>query len=128
MRRRENVNSATSNSSGFLSSSSTSLAWVLALLFTLTALLVGVVGYRFLEGLTWIDSFLNAANILAGMGPVSPLKNFSAKLFAGIYALFSGLVFIAWVSIVLSNSLHILVQRFGIDLPAPHLRRRNRRV
>ena len=56
------------------------------------SLLVGMCGYRLLEGMPWIDAYLNAAMILSGMGPVGELHTWGGKLFAGLYALYSGLV------------------------------------
>lgn len=55
------------------------------------ALLAGVSGYHYIEGLGWVDAFLNAAMILGGMGPVNELHTDAGKIFAGSYALFSGL-------------------------------------
>lgn len=62
------------------------------------ALSIGVLGYRFIAELPWIDALLNASMILGGMGPVAELKSDAAKLFASVYALFSGLVFIMVVA------------------------------
>jgi hypothetical protein len=64
------------------------VAWVLALLAI--SLSIGMVGYVFLEGLSWIDAFLNSAMLLGGMGPVNPPQTFSGKLFAGLFALYAG--------------------------------------
>ena len=55
---------------------------------------VGMLGYGHFEGLPWIDGFLNSAMLLGGMGPVNPPLTAAGKLFAGIYALYAGLVFI----------------------------------
>jgi hypothetical protein len=52
---------------------------------------IGVLGYHFFAHLNWIDSLLNASMILGGMGPVDPLPTNAAKIFASLYALFSGL-------------------------------------
>jgi hypothetical protein len=49
---------------------------------------VGILGYHYIAGLSWIDSLLNASMILGGMGPVDPLKTNAAKIFASCYALF----------------------------------------
>ena len=57
----------------------------------------GIVGYHYIAGLSWIDSLLNASMILGGMGPVDPVKTEAAKIFASLYALFSGLVFVGIV-------------------------------
>ena len=63
-----------------------------ALAFTLVVAswLVGILGYRILEEMPWIDAVLNAAMILGGMGPVNPLHTDAGKLFASFYAPFSG--------------------------------------
>ncbi len=45
----------------------------LALVIILASLGLGVAGYRCFERLSWLNAFINAAMILAGMGPVSPL-------------------------------------------------------
>ncbi len=76
-------------------------------LVILTACLgFGMLGYRHFEGLSWIDAFLNASMILSAMGPVAPLKTDAGKLFAGVYALFSGLAFITTAGIALAPAVH----------------------
>ena len=90
------------------------LLWhcVFALFVIACALVIGILGYHFLDGLSFLDSFLNASMILGGMGPVNELHSSSAKLFAGFYALFSGLFFVGAVSIIIfpiaHRFLHIL--------------------
>ena len=56
------------------------------------SLLAGMCGYHYLESMEWIDAFANAAMILSGMGPLEPVKTWNGKLFAGLYALYSGLI------------------------------------
>src|SRR5471030_1249046 len=63
----------------------------------LLALGLGVVGYRVTEHMSWLDAFANASMILSGMGPLGTLGTRAGKLFAGCYALFSGLAFITLV-------------------------------
>ena len=70
---------------------------------------IGMVGYATLGGLGWLDAFLNAAMILSGMGPVDHMQSAPAKLFAGLYALFSGLVFVGLVGLVLAPWVHRLM-------------------
>jgi len=79
------------------------------------ALGIGIIGYHWTAGLTWIDSLLNASMILGGMGPVNPLTSDGAKLFASFYALFSGLVFIVVTGILLGPVVHRIMHRFHID-------------
>jgi hypothetical protein len=70
---------------------------------------IGTLGYHRLGQLPWVDAFLNASMILGGMGPVDPLKPTSAKLFAALYALFSGLVFIAVMGVVVAPWVHRMI-------------------
>jgi hypothetical protein len=80
----------------------------------LGSLAVGICGYHYLDGLPWIDSLLNASMILAGMGPVDPLKTDAGKIFASIYALYSGLALIAVVGLLLAPVIHRLLHKFHI--------------
>jgi hypothetical protein len=79
------------------------------------SLYVGMAGYRYLEGLSWLDSFMNAAMILAGMGPVATIQNAGAKLFAGLYALYSGLALILITGIVFGPVVHRLLHYFHLE-------------
>ena len=87
----------------------------LALAVLVLSLGIGMVGYRQLEGLPWLDAFLNAAMLLGGMGPVDLPKTASGKLFAGAYALYAGLVFIVMAALVPSPVLHRVLHRFHWD-------------
>jgi len=87
---------------------------LLALFLIGVALEIGVLGYHFLGGLSWIDSLLNASMILGGMGPVDPLHSSAAKVFASGYALFSGLAFIGIASLIIAPFAHRLLHRFHI--------------
>jgi len=79
-------------------------------------LLVGVLGYRAFEGMAWIDAFLNAAMLLGGMGPVPPeLHTQSGKVFAGLFALYSGLVVLAAASILIAPVFHRIIHRFHLE-------------
>jgi len=91
----------------------THLLWATALL--VASLAVGVVGYVTLEGLPWIDAFLNAAMLLGGMGPVNPPESFGGKLFAGLFALYAGLVFIVTAALLFTPLLHRLMHHFHWD-------------
>lgn len=78
------------------------------------ALSIGMVGYHQIAGLPWIDSFQNAAMILAGMGPVAQMTTTAAKLFAGLYAIFCGLSLITIMGIVLAPILHRVMHRLHL--------------
>jgi hypothetical protein len=70
------------------------------------ALGIGIVGYHLTEKMTWLDSFANASMILSGMGPLGTLQSRAGKMFAGCYALFSGLAFITVTGLILSPFVH----------------------
>ena len=79
------------------------------------SLLVGMAGYAGFEGMAWIDAFANASMILSGMGPLEPVKSVGGKLFAGCYALYSGLVLIFATGILLAPVVHRLLHQFHIE-------------
>jgi hypothetical protein len=76
---------------------------------------IGVLGYHYLGPLGWVDSILNAAMILGGMGPVNSLDTNAAKLFAAGYALFSGVIFLVAVATLFSPVVHRVAHRFHLD-------------
>ena len=82
------------------------------------ALFIGMWGYHVFEKMTWIDSFANASMILSGMGPFGPLTTNAGKLFAGLYALFSGLFFILIMGITLAPVMHRVFHEFHLALKA----------
>ena len=86
-------------------------AWALLPLAAAT-LAIGMAIYHFVEGLGWPDSFLNSAMLLGGMGPVNPIRTEGGKLFAGFYALYSGLVFLIAAGILGAPVVHRLLHRF----------------
>jgi hypothetical protein len=79
------------------------------------SLVVGIVGYRRLLGLSWIDAFVNAAMILSGMGPLASPQTVGAKLFAGLYALYSGLAVLAIAGIIFAPVLHRFLHYLHAD-------------
>jgi TRAP-type C4-dicarboxylate transport system permease small subunit len=88
---------------------------VIALGMIVIALLIGIAGYHYLAGFNLIDSLLEASMILGGMGPIKELPNDAAKIFASIYALFSGLLLIAMMGIILSPVIHRVMHKFHVD-------------
>ncbi len=79
------------------------------------SLCIGTLGYHLFEGLRWIDSLLNASMILGGMGPVDTLHTAGGKLFASIYALYSGIVFLVSVGVLIAPIFHRFLHRFHIE-------------
>ena len=84
------------------------------------SLLIGMLGYRITEGMDWLDAFLNASMILGGMGPVDAMHTTSGKLFAGVYALYSGLVLVGTAGLLLTPFLHRLLHRFHLEGSGRH--------
>jgi hypothetical protein len=79
------------------------------------ALLIGMAGYHIFENMGWIDSFANASMILSGMGPLGELKTTIGKIFAGCYALFSGVAFLTSVGIVFTPIFHRFIHKFHLE-------------
>jgi hypothetical protein len=79
------------------------------------SLAMGMIGYHRLFLLSWIDSFVNASMILSGMGPLAEPHTTGAKVFAGLYALFSGLAVLAIAGIMLAPAIHRFLHYLHID-------------
>lgn len=92
-----------------------SLSALIGLSLIGVSLLIGMLGYHGLEQLSWLDSFLNASMILGGMGPMWSPQTDAGKLFAGLYALYSGLAVLVIVGITFAPVVHRLLHRFHAD-------------
>ena len=88
---------------------------VAACLLIAGSLVGGMWGYHQFESESWLDAFADAAMILSGMGPLSPLHTPEGKVFAGCYALYSGLVLIAASSLILAPVLHRFLHSMHVD-------------
>ena len=87
----------------------------LAVAIVIGSLGLGMAGYHGFENLSWLDAFLNAAMILSGMGPVAPIQTSAGKLFAGCYALFSGLALVTTVAVIFAPIFHRFLHKFHLD-------------
>lgn len=87
----------------------------LALILIGVALGIGMLGYHVLENMNWIDSFANASMILSGMGPLGELKTSAGKIFAGCYALFSGVAFLTSIGVVFAPVFHRFLHKFHLE-------------
>ncbi|RPI72830.1 MAG: two pore domain potassium channel family protein [Ignavibacteriales bacterium] len=76
------------------------------------SLFLGMIGYHYYEELPWLDAFLNSAMLLGGMGPVDSPQTNGGKLFAGLYALYAGLVFLIAASLIVAPALHRMLHLF----------------
>ncbi len=90
-------------------------SFTLSLALILLSLLGGMAGYHHFEAMPWIDAFVNAAMILSGMGPIGTLQTWNGKAFAGMYALYSGLVLILAMGIVIAPIVHRVLHRFNLE-------------
>jgi hypothetical protein len=82
------------------------------------SLFIGMAGYHYFEGFSWLDSLVNASMILGGMGPVNPLQTTAGKLFASFYALYSGMVFLIAAGVVFAPVFHRVMHHFHLDTEA----------
>ena len=82
------------------------------------SLVLGIIGYHTFEGLSWIDSLVNAAMILGGMGPVNQLDTTAGKVFASFYALYSGIVFLVTAGVLFAPLIHRFLHRFHLQQEA----------
>src|SRR6266404_4332509 len=93
------------------------MAKAIGLWFALTGagLGIGMAGYAAFEGMSLADSYVNAAMILSGMGPMGELKTTAGKIFAGSYAIFSGLLLIIATGFVLAPIFHRILHHFHVE-------------
>lgn len=89
---------------------------IYGVLFIAFSLVIGAVGYHHYGNIGWVDSFYNAAMICAGMGPVTELNSDSAKIFATIYAIYSGVAFLTSVGVIFAPLIHRLLHRLHAPL------------
>lgn len=76
---------------------------------------IGILGYHFFENLSWLDSLLNASMILGGMGPVNSLNTTGGKIFASVYALFSGIIFLVAAGVMVAPVVHRILHRMHLN-------------
>lgn len=91
---------------------------IFALLLIGVSLAIGMAGYRLTEHMSWLDSYLNAAMLLGGMGPVAPLHTEAGKFFAGSYALYCGLVVVITAGVILAPILHRVLHAIHLESEA----------
>jgi hypothetical protein len=88
---------------------------LLALLFILISLIIGIGGYMLFADLNFVDALLNASMILGGMGPVDAMPNTASKYFASFYALFSGITFLSTVVVLIAPIVHRVMHKFHLE-------------
>jgi hypothetical protein len=86
--------------------------WVI---LTILGLAIGIAGYAEFEGMSFVDAYVNAAMILSGMGPLGELKTTAGKIFAGSYAILSGLIIVIATGFILAPIFHRILHRFHVE-------------
>lgn len=92
----------------------------IGLILIIIAVSVGALGYHFIEGLAWVDAFLNASLILSTMGLAIPPVTYGGKIFSAFYALFSGLIFVTIMGVVFAPIAHRFLHKFHAQDRARH--------
>lgn len=90
--------------------------FVAGFIFLAFSLLIGVIGYHHYFNISWVDSLYNASMILTGMGPVNIAPDDAAKIFASIYAIYSGVAFLTGAAIILSPVAHRFLHKLKLDI------------
>ncbi len=85
------------------------------MILTIVGLAIGIAGYAEFEGMSFVDAYVNAAMILSGMGPMGELKTTAGKIFAGSYAILSGLIIVIATGFVLAPIFHRVLHRFHVE-------------
>jgi hypothetical protein len=88
---------------------------LIGLLLIGVSLYAGMLGYHGIVGLGWIDAYENAAMILSGMGPLAQPATVAGKIFAGTYALFSGVAVLIIAGVIFAPVVHRFLHRLHAD-------------
>ncbi|OLY94857.1 hypothetical protein BUE76_14425 [Cnuella takakiae] len=93
------------------------VAWnfAVAMGILMNCIIIGVLGYHYLAGSSWIDAFHNSSMLLSGMGPVITIESYSGKIFSSLYALFSGIVFVTTMGFILAPSIHRFFHKLHLE-------------
>ncbi len=91
-----------------------------AIILIMICLVMGMAGYVSFAHLDWVAAFQNASMILSGMGEIDPMPDDQSRIFSGVYALFSGVVFISTVAVMLAPAAHRLLHILHLESDDPH--------
>jgi len=89
--------------------------FIYAFVLIIISLFLGMVGYKYFAQLDWVSSFYNASMILTGMGPADELHSNGAKIFAGCYSIFSGVIFLGTVAVMFAPIVHRFLHRIHLE-------------
>lgn len=90
--------------------------FLVAIVIIVFSLGIGILGYWYFFDLNFADSLINASMILTGMGPVDRAETDAAKIFASIYAIYSGVAFLTSVAVLFSPLFHRFLHKFHLDI------------
>jgi hypothetical protein len=88
---------------------------LMGLSLSVFALGIGMIGYRVIENLSWVDAFFNASMIVTGMGPTAQVQSDAGKIFSGLYAIFAFIVYVSNLGIILAPVAHRILHHFHLD-------------
>jgi hypothetical protein len=88
---------------------------LIGLAIVVSVLTFGMIGYHYVENISWVDAYLESAMIFAGMGAIHPIQTTGGKIFAGSYALLSAFTLILPITIVLLPILHRFLHKFHLE-------------
>lgn len=89
---------------------------LLAMAFIAFSLLIGVLGYLWMEGdAHWHDVTLNMAMIASGIGPIMLPETIHGKVFLALYGAYISVVFVAVLGLVIAPILHRILHVFHLD-------------
>lgn len=91
------------------------LFFMYAVSLIIISLIIGMIGYKYIGHMDWVSAFYNAALILAGMGPANELTTDGAKIFGGVYSLFSGVIFLSTVAVMFAPLVHRFLHRIHLE-------------
>ena len=87
-----------------------------AIILIVMSLLGGMAGFHYTGGYGLVESFSQAALLLGGEGPSGAYPNDPTRIFAGIYALYSGLTYIVLSALLLSPVFSSVLKRHHVDV------------
>ena len=88
---------------------------ILSISLLLLSILIGMCGFKYFCFISWTDCFLNASMLLTGMGPVDEPETDAGKIFAGIYALYSGIIFLSITGLIMVPVFHKYIHKLNIE-------------
>lgn len=88
---------------------------VIGFILTVVIILIGMVGCHLIEKNSWLDSYVNCAMIISGVGTlVNPVTK-EGKLFIATYSLFGGGSFLLILGVIFSPIFHWMGRQIKVE-------------